>query len=175
MTELESYQFRGQRPDEEVVLVTKQHIWLLMPIAIVILVVLLINGVVFWWFAASKITSVSILLTVVFGGIYSFLFWFSWNNSDYILTDQRVIKIDQLSMFNRVISEAEIHRIQEISTEIKGPIKTMFNFGTVKIKTASDNSRLDLDDVSNPYDVQQAIVQIQKKSSEPTRETIKLV
>ena len=175
MTETGSYQFRGQRPDEEVVLVTKQHVWLLIPIFAVVIIIIGLIALTFWWFGASSVTSAVIFGTVIIGGIYSFLFWFSWNNSDYIVTNQRVIKIDQNSMFNRVISEAEIHRIQEISTEIKGPIRTMLNFGTVKIKTASDNSRLDLDDVTNPYDVQQAIVQIQKKSSENNSDPVRLM
>lgn len=171
MNNLETYQFRGQRSDEEVVMVTKQHVWLLAPIILVVLGLVLVTGLVFWWFGASKVTSIVIFLSVLFGGIYSFLFWFSWNNSDYIVTNQRVIKIDQTNLFNRVISECEIHRIQEMSTEIKGPIKTLLNFGTVQIKTASDNSMLDLEDVTDPYDVQQVIVRIQKKAS-PTSEEI---
>ncbi len=165
----DNYSFRGQRSDETVALVTKQHVWLLMPIAAVWLVIALVVGVALLGFGASKITSIVIGLTVVIGALYSFYFWFMWNGCDYIVTNQRVIKIDQVGLFNRMISEAEIHRIQEISTEIKGPIRTLLNFGTVRIKTASDDSKLDLEDVTDPYDVQQAIVQIQKQALEPSR------
>jgi len=163
MAEAEGYVFRGQRSDEDVVLVTKQHVWLLLPVlAIWLFVAALLVGVI-WWFGASRVSSIVVIILAIAGLAYSFYFWFTWNNSDYIVTSQRVIKIDQVSMFNRMISEAEIDRIQEISTEIKGPIKTMLNFGTVKISTASDDSRLDLEDVTDPYGVQQAIVQIQKR------------
>ncbi|MEK7534859.1 MAG: PH domain-containing protein [Patescibacteria group bacterium] len=165
----DTYSFRGQRSDETVALVTKQHIWLLMPIMLVWLVIILIIGIALLGFGASKITSIVIILTIIIGTLYSFYFWFMWNGCDYIVTNQRVIKIDQVSLFGRVISEAEIHRIQEISTEIKGPVRTMLNFGTVNIKTASDNSQLSLEDVTDPYDVQQAIVQIQKQALEPIR------
>ena len=165
----EAYSFRGQRADEAVTLVTKPHIWLLMPIAAVWLVIILIVAVALLGFGASKITSIVIVLTLVVGALYSFYFWFMWNGCDYIVTNQRVIKIDQVGIFSRVISEAEIHRIQEISTEINGPIRTMLNFGTVRIKTASDNSKIDLEDVTDPYDVQQAIVQIQKQAQQHDR------
>lgn len=165
----DTYSFRGQRSDETVALVTKQHIWLLMPIMLVWLIIIVVVGVALLGFGASKITSIVIIATIVIGALYSFYFWFMWNGCDYIVTNQRVIKIDQTSLFGRVISEAEIHRIQEISTEIKGPVRTMLNFGTVNIKTASDNSQLSLEDVTDPYDVQQAIVQIQKQALEPTR------
>lgn len=174
MATTESYVFRGQRADEEVVLVTKQHVWLLMPVLGVWLAVTLVIMAIIWWFGASHVSSMVIVIAVIIAAIYSFYFWFTWNNSDYIVTNQRVIKIDQMSLFNRVISEAEVHRIQEISTEIKGPVRTLLNFGTVMIKTASDDSKLDLDDVSDPYDVQQAIVQIQKRTLSRDS-TVKLV
>lgn len=137
--------------------------WLLMPVFLVWLLVLAVLAGLILIFGLSKVSWIPIIVLVVFGLLYSFYIWFTWNNSDYIVTNQRVIKIDQVSLFNRVISEAEIHRIQEMSTEISGPIHTMFNFGTVRIKTASEGSRLDLDDVTDPYDVQQVIVQIQKQ------------
>lgn len=165
----DAYSFRGQRSDEAVALVTKQHIWLLMPILLVWLVIITVVGVALLGFGASKVTSIVIISTIIIGALYSFYFWFMWNGCDYIVTNQRVIKIDQVSLFGRVISEAEIHRIQEISTEIKGPVRTMLNFGTVNIKTASDNSQISLEDVTDPYDVQQAIVQIQKQAFEPAR------
>ncbi len=165
----DTYTFRGQRADETVTLVTKQHVWLLMPIALVWLVALVVFGGSLLIFGASRATSIVLVALTVIGLAYSFYFWFTWNNSDYIITSQRVIKIDQVSLFNRMISEAEIHRIQEISTEIKGPVRTLLNFGVVRIKTASDDSKLDLDDVTNPYDVQQAIVQIQKQTLQHDR------
>lgn len=166
MNKSEAYTFRGQRADETVVLVTKQHVWLLLPVLLIWLSIAAALTLLLWWFGASKVSSIAIAVLSLGGLGYSFFFWFTWNNSDYIVTNQRVIKIDQVSLFNRVISEAEIHRIQEISTEIKGPVRTMLNFGTVVIKTASDDSKLDLGDVTDPYDVQQVIVQIQKRSAE---------
>ena len=164
-----NYTFRGQRSDETVTLVTKQHIWLLMPIVLVWLIIVVVIGVALLGFGASKITSIVITLSLVVGALYSFYFWFMWNGCDYIVTNQRVIKIDQVGLFGRVISEAEIHRIQEISTEIKGPVRTMLNFGNVVIKTASDDSKINLEDVTDPYDVQQAIVQIQRQAQQHER------
>ena len=166
---MDNYSFRGQRPDESVVLVTKQHIWLLMPILLAWAFIGAIITASLLIFGASKVTSITLAVLIFIGLIYTFYSWFTWNNSQYIVTNQRVIKIDQVGLFNRMISEAEIHRIQEISTEIKGPLRTMLNFGTVRIKTASDDSKLDLGDVTDPYDVQQAIVQIQKQALQPER------
>ncbi len=160
---LESYSFRGQRADEEALLVVRQHVWLLMPVVLVWLVVIAVISLVVWHFGASRTTSFAIVFGLVLGGLYSLYQWFIWNNGIYIVTTQRVIRIEQNSLFNRQISEAEIGRIQEISTEIKGPIHTMLNFGTVKIQTASTSGQIDLQDVVDPYDIQQQIVQVQRQ------------
>jgi len=159
----QEYSFRGQRPDENVILVTKQHIWLLMPVVVVWLLLIAAVAALIWWFGFSATSSMAMVVAALMGGFYSFYIWYTWNSSDYIVTSERVIKIDQVSLISRVISEAEIDRIQEISTEIHGPVRTLLNFGTVRIQTASTTGRMDLDDLSDPYSVQQVIVGIQKK------------
>lgn len=157
------YNFRGRRSDEEVLLVVKSHPWLLMPIVWWWLFVIGVVVGLVWKFGFSTITSYAIFILAGAALLYSFYLWFVWNNSDYILTSQRVIKIEQNSLFSREISEAELDRIQEISTEIKGPIRTLFNFGRVKIQTASSSGRVDLEDVTDPYDIQQQIVRVQRQ------------
>lgn len=158
-----SFDFRGRRSDETVILVARFHAWLLMPIVYMWLFLFLGLGLTLKYFGASGITSIAIAVVALIGGLYSFYQWFIWNNGTYIITNQRVIRIEQLSLFNRQISEAELDRIQEISTEIKGPIHTMFNFGTVRIQTASSTGKVDLVDVTNPYDIQQEIVRVQRQ------------
>ncbi len=164
-TESDSYTFQGQRPGEEVFLVANQHTWVLLPAVIVWLLLLSALGVVIWYFGASAVTSVAIAVVVIIGVLHTLYCLYIWKNGVFIVTSHRVIKIDQLGLFSRLISEAEIHRIQEISTEIAGPIRTMLNFGTVKIQTASTTGRVDLDNVPDPYNIQQEIVKIQRQMS----------
>lgn len=160
--ESEEFDFRGRRENEKVIVVVKYHSWLLMPIVYIWILVFALIAVGFYFFGASKITSIAITVLVVTALLNTVYRWFIWNSGNYIITNQRVIRIEQLSLFNREISEAEIDRIQEISTEIKGPIRTMFGFGTVKIQTASNSGKVDLEDITKPYDIQQIIAGIQK-------------
>jgi len=161
-----SYTFYGQRPGEEVILVTKKHVWVLTPIIVVWLVLLALVVLMIKYFGFSIYSSLAIAVSFIIGAVYAFYKWYSWHNSDYIVTNQRVLKVDQPGLFGRVISEADIEKIQEISTHISGPVRTMLNFGKVKIQTASSVGNLDLIDVTDPYSVQQTIVGIQKKSSQ---------
>jgi uncharacterized membrane protein YdbT with pleckstrin-like domain len=164
----EQYSFRGKRSNENVLLVVRCHPWILMPIVWFWLLMLSLVLASLYFFGASSTTSYVVYGALVLGGLYSFYIWFLWNNGTYVVTNQRVIRIDQLGLFSRQISEAEIDKIQEISTDIKGPIRTMLNFGDVKIQTASREGRVILEDVVDPYDIQQQIVRVQRESSERT-------
>lgn len=157
----EEFSFRGQRSDENVVLVVKCHPWGLTPILWYWLIAITVLIITLYFFGASVVTSYLIFIILAVGGFYSFYVWFIWNNGFYIITSQRVIRIDQRGLFNRRISEAENDKIQEISTDIKGPIKTMLNFGDVRLQTASRDGRLVLAGIASPYDIQQRIAQIQ--------------
>ena len=160
------YTFRGKRSDENVFLVIRRHPWLLMPIVWFWLI--MAGGILIslYFFGASQITTYVIFGVLVMGFGYTFYIWFIWNNGIYVVSDQRVIRIEQLGIFNREISEAEVDRIQEISTEIRGPIRTMLNFGDVKLQTASKEGKVLLEDVASPYDIQQQIVRVQREVAE---------
>ncbi len=158
----DEYNFRGRRADEQVLLVAKNHSWLLMPIFYAWVLIIAVCGVALWKFGASRVVSYTVVISVAIGILYTLYQWFIWDCGTYIITNQRVIRIEQIGLFNRQISEAEIDRIQEISTEIKGPIHTLFNFGTVHIQTASSDAKVDFEDIAIPYDIQQEIARIRK-------------
>jgi len=160
-----SYTFEGQREGEQVIATFKQHSWILFPVFALLIALLIVLGFSFHLFGASLPTSIWIGLTIIVGGGFGLYRYFLWNNSLYILTNQRIVKVDQKSLFNRQIAEAELSRIQEISTQISGPIRTLLNFGTIKIQTASSSGgQMDLENVPNPYLVQQSIVQAQRQA-----------
>src|SRR4029077_10591436 len=125
--------------------------------------------VVLYFFGAGAISSIIIAVVAMLVLLYSLYQWFLWANGNYIITNQRVIRTEQMGLFRRQISEAEIDRIQEISTRIAGPIHTILNFGTVQIRTSSGTNDIDIADVSNPYDIQQEIARIQRQFVEQNR------
>ncbi len=55
----------------------------------------------------------------------------------FVVTDRRIIKIDQISLFRRSIGSFRLERLQDVNIEINGFIATMLNYGTVEAQTAS--------------------------------------
>ena len=55
----------------------------------------------------------------------------------WLVTDRRIIIIDQHAFFNRKISSFRLERLQDIEVEIVGIIPTFLDFGTLRAQTAS--------------------------------------
>jgi hypothetical protein len=55
----------------------------------------------------------------------------------WVITDRRIIVIEQVRFFNRKVSNFRLERLQDIKVTIKGIIPTLLNFGTVRAQTAS--------------------------------------
>lgn len=158
----DAYRFRGQREDEDVLMVIKQNAWVFAKTAFYILILLNLLVFAFILFGASGVFSYLLVIFVIAGGFLVGTKWYIWTNSLYLLTNQRIIKITQENLFHRLISEIDLSLVQDISNEMKGPIQMFLNFGTIHIQTSTSMKALDLINVTDPYDVQQEIVKAHK-------------
>ncbi len=151
------FSFDGQRSNEDVIFVLKRHPWVLAKPGFLFIgiVILLVVGIII--FGLSNITSVMIIGFICFTLLYGGYIFYLYYNFIYILTNQRIIVIEQSGIFSRRLTEAELNKIQNISFEIRGPIRTLLNFGHVQIRTAGVDPTIVLKDVDNPYEVQQKI------------------
>ncbi len=55
----------------------------------------------------------------------------------WVITDRRIISIDQLGLFRRQIGSFRLEKLQDINIAIDGIIATFLNFGMVEAQTAS--------------------------------------
>ncbi|MBP6981318.1 PH domain-containing protein [Candidatus Gracilibacteria bacterium] len=68
-----------------------------------------------------------------------------WINDEldlFIITDTRVIGIEQISVLSRTVTEFSLDRVQEVNAHTAGIIQTLFGYGDVHIHTASDTSNI---------------------------------
>lgn len=84
----------------------------------------------------------------------SFLSWFF---NVYIITDERIIDVDFLSLIYRNVSSAKIDNIEDVTAQTGGAVQAMFNFGTVRIQTAAANAEFEFDEVPQPNKVTKLI------------------
>lgn len=152
-----NFTFRGQRPDEEVRLVVRRHpivfFWPLLQSTIALAFIVL--ALIFWGLSDIFYIVVTVLILIIFSLIFKISFIYS--NSFCLVTNQRVINVDQRGFFNRVITETDYAKIQEVTNSTAGMIGTTFNIGEINILTAGKESQLTIRNIPDPYSIQQEI------------------
>ncbi|MBN1584903.1 PH domain-containing protein [Candidatus Uhrbacteria bacterium] len=78
----------------------------------------------------------------------------------WIVTDRRIIDIQQTGLFSRTVAELEISRIQDATSEVKGIVPTILNYGDVHIQTAGEKERFLFEQVPNPDRIRQRLVKL---------------
>lgn len=65
--------------------------------------------------------------------------WSQYYLDLWVLTDRRIIVIDQVYFFNRKVSNFRLERLQDINVSISGFIPTLLDYGTIRAQTASES------------------------------------
>lgn len=163
---MEKKEFKGQQDGEKVVEIFRKHWFSFLKPALIFLVLFIISVVILWYWQSIPlillIVGLVVLLVAISYFTHSFLLWW-WDV--YILTDRRVINFDQKSIFHRVVSEADLGNIQDTTYEIEGVWQTFFNYGRVKVLTASSGESVVFENVPEPHQVQEKIMQTKEKVS----------
>ncbi|EKE16004.1 MAG: hypothetical protein ACD_11C00056G0004 [uncultured bacterium] len=96
--------------------------------------------------------------------IYSFLIWIDYYFDVWIVTNERIINIEQKGLFMRKMSEAKYSKIQDISVEVTGFLQTIIGYGDVRVQTAGELENIVFRKVSNPYEIKNMIANAQKEN-----------
>lgn len=165
MHRFKDHHFRGQQTGEEIIKIVRRH-WfnILQQYFIVFLLIVFIGGVFSFFNGFSRadlILMVTFFLMVAW--IYSFIIWINYYFDVWIITNKRIVNIEQKSLFMRHISELKFSKIQDVSTEINGLIPTFLNYGEVYVQTAGSKGRFVFHNVPNPYAIKGTIMNLQTR------------
>lgn len=143
-------ELNNMRPGEKVEMVIKRHwiifvmlFWYFLFWAIVSWTSLLGFGFVVW----------NVLLNIVFWLFFLLFLYTQWLNHEldlFVVTDNRVIGVEQISFLNRNVSECTLWQVQEVNTNTKGFFANIFNYGTVRVQTAWANQNMVMAYVPDP-------------------------
>ncbi|MEI7792219.1 MAG: PH domain-containing protein [Candidatus Berkelbacteria bacterium] len=171
--------FPSQEKGEKVFLLVRKHWWNYIPFAITgILMILPIIAVFMYWSANSADIPYE-TGTLIIGGltIYTMFIlsvqligFISYYLDVYIVTDHRIVDIDQAGLFNRKISELHLHQVQDVNAQVKGIFATLLHFGDVNIQTAGERENFIFSAIPNPYTVAKQIINLHEAHIEPLTE-----
>ncbi|PIR93758.1 hypothetical protein COT97_05015 [Candidatus Falkowbacteria bacterium CG10_big_fil_rev_8_21_14_0_10_39_11] len=145
------HHFPNQKPNEQVLMFFRRH-WIVVAKILLLSLIITTIPIIFYLFFARTYTflendmyrGVYILFNSAYA-LFVILFTFS-NFIDYyldvwIVTNMRVINIEQKGLFSREMSEKELGRMQDITSEVTGFLATVLGFGDVHIQTAGEEQR----------------------------------
>ncbi|MFA6511825.1 MAG: PH domain-containing protein [Patescibacteria group bacterium] len=108
--------------------------------------------------------AIIVMFIIIYSGIillFLFTSWLDYSLDIWLVTNYRIVSVEQMGLFNRTISEYRLDRMQDITSEVKGFIKTMVQFGDVRIQTASEQQQFILKDIPDPNAVTRRIIELQ--------------
>lgn len=79
-----------------------------------------------------------------------FVAWTDYFLDLWIITNKRIIDIEQKGLFKRDIAVLPINQIQDIKIEIFGIINTLLKVGNIYIQSAAAQKEFSLEDARNP-------------------------
>jgi uncharacterized membrane protein YdbT with pleckstrin-like domain len=91
-----------------------------------------------------------------------------------IVTDRRVIDIDQEQLFFRRINELSLEDIEDVSSQTQGFLQDVFGFGNVEIQTAGAKNNFEIKNVYHPREIAVIILDLSEKAKRGITEHLRI-
>jgi len=161
----------GGSPDEKIILVLRRHWFVLVPLCITAGVLVLLPPLAFFgirytnptFFLNPVLTPLFVLglsMFVLFAGVFLYQQYIDFYLDTWIVTDQRILNIEQHGLFARTVSELRLFRVQDVTAEVHGFLHTMFNYGDVHIQTAGETQRFEFEEIEDPNMVSKMVLDL---------------
>jgi hypothetical protein len=166
--------FVNKDPQEVVILLVRRHPltnvpWIAMTFVMIILPAFLTIMPFFEGIPGDfqlVLTIIWYMITVAFI-LEKFLAWFFNVN---IVTDERIIDVDFVNLVYREITDADIEQIQDVTVEMGGTIRTLFNYGDLLIQTASEMPKTRFEAIPHPDQVAKILRELRVEEQEEKAE-----
>lgn len=153
------YSFDSQLDGENVLLLLRKHpvtqIGKFLIAIIMMVVPLFFSQISFYYLLSGNFQTAVLLLWYLIVVGYSLESFLTWFYNVYIITDERIIDIDFLSLIYRNVSAAKLDKVEDITAVTSGVAQSLFNYGTVRVQTAAEKSEFEFEDVPYPTKVTQ--------------------
>lgn len=128
------------RPGEKVEVVLRRHwiVYFILALYFKWWVIASIFGWYFFWL--NPLFNIAIIVFWMGFSLFLYMEWLNHELDMYVITNNRIIGIEQVSFLNRVVSECNLGQVQEVNSSTKWLFSNILNYGTVTIQTAGRSS-----------------------------------
>ena len=104
---------------------------------------------------------------VLFGSVYYLsvlLFFYSYFINFYlnvlVTTNDRLIDVEQRTLLSHHVSETDLHKVTEVTSDVSGAFATLFNYGTLTVLLDGDAERMVIEAVPHPDKLRREILDL---------------
>ncbi len=130
---------------------------ILVPLALYIMI---INMFPDWLYGPISYPMLVLLASVYYLSIC--LFFYSYFVDFYldmwIITNDRLIDIEQTGLFARTIAEVDLYQIQDVTSDVRGFFPSFFNYGTLSLQTAGTIPKFIFYNIPRPHKLREEIL-----------------
>lgn len=165
------FDFPDKEDNEKVYLAVRRHYFVLVKQSIIFLFFFIfpaITGGILYYFEISlteyffyPIMILILSLYYLFVTLFAMIKWIEYYYDVWIVTDRRLIDIEQKSLFNHITSELRLDKIQDVTFEIKGFLASLFHYGNIYVQTAGSVQRFSLEQVPKSQQIKGLIIELQ--------------
>ena len=168
--------FPGQESNEVVFVFARPYFFAFLPNIVLFLIAY------FFAFGVQYVVSNGVLftidpfyanLTVVFLGFFQlvalivfFVSVFDFYYDIIIVTNQRVVDIDQEQLFSRPIAELSLMDVEDVRSDVTGVFQTILNYGDIEIQTAGTNANFVAENLRHPREVVAIVSDLAQQAKE---------
>ncbi len=162
---IDRYFSKQLKPGEEIIRIVRSYPLTLVPVVGGAAFLLLLDFFLLAWWAAHKgwgmIAFGIIAIIALFIGVRR---WYVWSMNVFVVTNQRIIDIDQRGFFSRNVAEASYDKIQDVRYSVRGMWQTILSLGAIEVQTAGSTTNLELRGIKRPVELQQLITDSQRQA-----------
>lgn len=166
--------FIGQGKKEKIEFLVRKHWVIDLRVAVMTLSTLVIPILVFLLFVIiywpnffsqfGGIATVVFLIYVLFTEMIIYIKWLNEELDLIIVTNLRVINLDQVKFMERTVSETNLAQVQDVKGIAKGIMSNMFNYGDLEIQTAGEKIVFKIENVPHPFQTARAIMKLRDEA-----------
>lgn len=156
--------FETQDEEEKIILFLRRHwatniFWILISF-LMIIAPLILKIIPLLGFLPLRFKIIAIMLWYLIILAFVFEQFLTWFFNVYIITDERIIDVDFVSLTYRRITDAQIERIQDITYKTGGLLRSIFDYGDIYVQTAGEQREIEFNSVPKPDKVVKVLGQL---------------
>ena len=172
--------FPSQQPNEKIVLAVREHWFRLFSkialIAVLSLIPFIVRLLLFETDVLRLTPTIDSVITV-FSNVYYlgllvalFIVFVLYYLNLHVVSEERIVDIDQVGLLFHEVSELNIETIEDVTSQTKGLIGNVLDYGTVFIQTAGATERFEFENVSNPANIAKIILELYEQHGDKPRD-----